>query len=113
VLTNCTWNTIGSLHEVGWVVSTEAIPNVDIQKVKVYPNPFTDFVNFEIVSEAHDLLYKEKQFELYNSSGQLIHSSIFADTIYRFHKNRLPKGIYYYKIQQDGNAINSGKLIIQ
>ena len=113
VLTNTTWNTIGSLGDVGWVVSTEAIPNIDFEKVKVYPNPFTESVNFEIVSDQIDVLYNEKRFELYNSNGQLINSAFFAEPTYRFHKRNLPKGIYYYKIQQNGSAINAGKLIIQ
>ncbi len=111
VITNCTWNTIRYLEN--WVVSNEVIPSIDIKEVKVYPNPFTEFVNFEIVSDNPEYLYNEKQFKLYNSTGKLLHLENFEKTTYRFYKKNIPAGIYYYEIQQDGSHLNSGKLIIQ
>ncbi len=111
VITNTTWNTVQIFDN--WVVSTDDILEDDESKVRIYPNPFAEFVNFEIESDEAHLMYNEKLFTLYNSNGQLIHSEKFTQTTYRFHKNELPKGMYFYEIQQNGAAISSGKLILQ
>jgi len=111
VLTNCTWNTVQLFNS--FVVSTDDLQIDEYISVNVYPNPFDENVNFEIKSERVEILHEEKTFFLYNPDGKLIRRENFTQSTYQFQKNDLPKGMYFYKILQNDNPFNSGKLIIQ
>lgn len=110
VITNCTWNTIQPFEN--WVVDSEDFIDTE-SNVKVFPNPFDKYVNFEIESDAIELLYNEKNFILYNANGQVIANKNFTQNTYQFDRKELPPGMYFYEMRQDGNTFSAGKLIIQ
>lgn len=77
--------------------------------VYVYPNPFTSEVNFSIsgnVGHQYDI-------EVYNQSGKLI----FIESLELGEENQLIqfqsefKGLYFYRIRDNGEIFSSGKLL--
>ena len=56
---------------------------------------------------------KNGLFELYDLNGKLAWQQRFNGNQFEFHRNEnLKSGIYFYKISENGQAINSGKIII-
>ena len=105
VITNSTLHTIGK--DFLSVIFDPANPNNSI--IKAYPNPASDYVIFEIETSA---IYESRTFELYNAQGQLLRSAKFSGTQYRFERNALSKGFYFFRMVQNNTIIGSGKIVI-
>lgn len=71
--------------------------------INIYPNPTSSYLFIE--SE----LYKG-EFLIYNSNGQLVHSSQLISGINRIDLSKIENGLYLYKVS---NELKSGKILIQ
>ncbi|MCH8903197.1 MAG: DUF1028 domain-containing protein [Bacteroidetes bacterium] len=78
--------------------------------VMVYPNPGSDFIYF-MFSES--ILRTNLWIEISNSLGQVIRVDDIHDNPMRINNQRMPAGIYLYKIGNDEDVIDSGKFVIQ
>ncbi len=103
IITNETFHTLG---ENFITVSTQRPIEKDYSLL-VRPNPLQDFAIFEIKKEI-----KNGLFQIYNVSGKLAWQQKFSGDEFELKRNNLTSGIYFYKISENGNAINSGKIII-
>ena len=55
---------------------------------------------------------KNGLFELYDATGKLAYQQKFNGSEFELKRNNLNTGIYFYKISENGNAINSGKIVV-
>ncbi|MCP4441320.1 MAG: T9SS type A sorting domain-containing protein [Aureispira sp.] len=100
-----------TLHTIGknFIVSTVENTFVENVEVKSYPNPFQDKATIEVLGVD----YPELKLSLYNMAGQLIQQQQSANGQFEVYRNRLPQGVYIYKITNNDQLINVGKIIIQ
>lgn len=78
--------------------------------VTIYPNPFTSSLNI-IVNDASQLYNRE--LKIYNLLGKEVLSTIITQQLTTLEIDRLPSGIYFYKVLDNSKSIQSGKLISQ
>lgn len=76
--------------------------------VKIYPNPFTDFLS--ITNESSD--DSSIEFVLYNSVGQLMENIKLTDIKTLVNTSVYPKGFYFYSIITNNSLTQTGKLIL-
>lgn len=98
--------TLHKIEENFITVSTQR-PIKENYSLLVRPNPLQEFAFFEMKKEI-----KNGLFELYDVSGRLVWQQKFSGAQLELKRNDLTSGIYFYKISENGNAINSGKIII-
>lgn len=104
VITNVVSHTIGE----NFIISQTTQPGAAALPLKIYPNPATEQATFEIPGGV-----LSGQFQLSNSTGQLLYSEIFNSAQYRLRAKGLNAGIYLYQITCDNGALYSGKLIVR
>lgn len=84
-----------------------AIPESENQNVhSVFPNPFEAETNFYFNSDL-----KNATLSVYNTSGINVKTHQFSGNHFKFEKADLPRGVYFFLINQEANRVGSGKLI--
>lgn len=73
---------------------------------KIYPNPFKDY----IIIENGNLNVDITTIDIYDIQGNIVYSEKTTNTIHRIVLNNLPVGIYYVRLNKDGN-IHQKKII--
>lgn len=74
-------------------------------KIKVYPNPAKDFINFEFNKVPLELI-------VFDSQGKVILNKMMLENSFKLEVNHLQSGIYFYNgIYEDKR--NTGKFIIK
>lgn len=96
---------LDSLETPNAVAETDAPP-----AIKVYPNPASDFVAFQLPDNqngSYELL-------IFNTLGQVCENRRFSGSGFRLDRNRLPGGLYYFEIRSlKKELIGKGKLILE
>ena len=103
---------------VNVTISTTACANVGIESLKLnnlnesavlYPNPMTTslMVNINEVTELNSY-----ELRLYNVLGSLMISKVITEKTTLIDTN-FPSGVYFYKVINKNNIIQSGKLVSQ
>ena len=82
------------------VATTDAV-----KPVKVYPNPASNVVNFEV-------LHYPARLEVYNSQGQLVVSTDIVKPLHTMQVNTMETGLYFYTVTTNGKKAY-GKLMVQ
>ena len=103
IITNETFHTIG----LDFVTVSLQNPIQEENRIHVYPNPLQDFAIFEMKKEIKDGLI-----EIYDISGKLAWQQKVSGKQFELKRNDLKSGIYFYKITDGGQAINSGKIVV-
>ena len=106
IFTNETLHTIG---ENFVIVSIDTPSEKSLAQVKVHPNPFSQFVNFDV----EGLEIKNGTFKLYDATGRLLRLQNFNNNTFTFQKKDLQAGMYFFTIEEDGKLISNGKLVAQ
>ena len=106
VITNETLHTIG---EDFVIVSIENPLKKSLAQVKAHPNPFTQFVTFDV----EGLEVKNGTFKLYDAMGRLLRLQNINNNTFTFQKKGLQAGVYFFTIEENGQLISNGKLIAQ
>jgi hypothetical protein len=94
-------------------LSTSIRPVEKVADIKVYPNPFTQFIQID-AKESQPL-----NLNIYNTSGQLVFNSTmnkaFKWNATSENGSKLPKGIYLIKLsdQKSGRQLMTQKVILQ
>lgn len=79
-------------------------------EVKTYPNPFTYNTTVELTGVDYNTL----DFYLYDAMGRVVrHEQVVGQDRFQVERGNLDSGIYFYRIDTDGRAATSGKLIVQ
>ena len=79
----------------------------DTFKVKVFPNPVTDFLTVDIQHDVDTKLI----IEWYHINGQKISARTINERKNQFDLSTFPSGIYFYKISNTSKVITTGKII--
>ena len=86
-------------------------PLIDEFSAVVYPNPFDSEIKVEIASDVNITL----TLQLYNSSGMLIKEVplpvVQGEQTFPVNSDRVPRGIYFYRLIKGFNVIQNGKLV--
>ncbi|HNW89011.1 MAG TPA: T9SS type A sorting domain-containing protein [Bacteroidales bacterium] len=94
-----------SFSEIVAVVSGDSHLNA------IYPNPFTTSLNIEL-NEA-PLPDKNTVFIIYNLLGEQMVNIPLKNKSAAVEADDIPAGVYYYKIEVNGQPVQSGKLVSQ
>ena len=79
-------------------------------EAKVYPNPFFDYLQVEIVKNSTNAA--PYTFYLQNSQAQVLFSQQLNGVIERIDTGDLPSGLYFYLIKNaQGSVVASGKVV--
>lgn len=106
IFTNSTYHLIGREY-----ITTSVVENKYVTTpAKVFPNPFKEQATFEL-SNINPT--QEIQFYLMDLQGRTLRRSVSRGSTFNFHRGALPKGIYLYRIENEGKIINAGKIITQ
>jgi hypothetical protein len=84
-----------------------AVNRVNSNAVNIFPNP-TNGV-FTITSER----LKIEDLVIYNIKGQKIFSLLPSANKASVDLSNKPKGVYFYRVQNGGKIINTGKIIVE
>ncbi|OFY24925.1 MAG: hypothetical protein A2W98_03870 [Bacteroidetes bacterium GWF2_33_38] len=76
-----------------------------INEIKVFPNPFNQFLNVEI-SEIDNV-----EFSIFNLLGNEIIKTKITTQSTNFDTNKFKNGTYFYSISKNGKLLKSGKII--
>jgi hypothetical protein len=79
---------------------------VNTVQVKLYPNPATSFINFELGDNAG----KGYTLQLYNFMGRKLQEQVNAPERLTINLTDFPRGVYIYQLRdKGGRIIESGK----
>lgn len=108
IYTNTTYHTVGE----DFVTINVSIGKIYEEKVgvKVFPNPFTHFTTIQVEGKE----YENLKLTVFDVAGRSVaeQESNFTNSI-QLQNNNLETGIYFYRLEGDGDLINTGKLIVQ
>ncbi len=104
VLTNTTFNTIGD-HFI--VVDVNPEP-ANAALLRIFPNPAAEVVNFELPASVGTA-----SFVLTNQTGQIIRQANWNGRQYRFERQGVASGLYFFKINTTAGQTFSGKIILK
>lgn len=83
---------------------------IDLSKeftaVKVYPNPVSDFVKFEIENEGENL-----ELSLFDNAGRQIEQLTFSGKSTEVNLSNFPAGVYSYRVSDKSNLLGSGSFV--
>lgn len=77
-------------------------------QLKVFPNPASDVVTFQL---SHDA--RTHELRIYNQIGQLLKTECFEGPSFKLHLKGIKSGVYFYKVTTSGEMIYSGKLVVE
>ena len=77
--------------------------------VDVYPNPFIDYVNFEITESNYDKLI----LHVFDQTGRLVKTIQTREQTFRLSGTNFSAGLYVYHLLGDGEVIKTGKLAVK
>ncbi|MCG8326837.1 MAG: T9SS type A sorting domain-containing protein [Chitinophagales bacterium] len=78
------------------------------QELQVYPNPTSDFINFEW-QPGHQ---NSARLSVLDITGQIVHEKII-NASYQWDARTMPAGIYIYQLWVGGEKIQSGRIAVQ
>lgn len=81
-----------------------------LPELKVYPNPASDVLHVEL-SRTNG---KASEFELFDMVGHKVFSkTTFSNSNFDVDLKNLAKGVYFYTLKQEGNALITKKLVVK
>jgi hypothetical protein len=118
IRTNKTLHTVGKDFIVSVLQINAAAPNV---KINVFPNPFsaeatieiTGFEKSGVLPITSGPLSIKSDFSLFDALGKQLRSEKFEGNTYLFKRQDLTTGIYFFRIENNGQLVGTGKFLIK
>jgi uncharacterized repeat protein (TIGR01451 family) len=111
IRTNKTLHTVGKDFIISALQTISPLANV---KINVFPNPFTAEATIEITGfEKRGPLSINAIFSLFDAFGRQLRSEKFEGNTHLFKRQDLTTGIYFFRIENDGQLVGTGKFLIQ
>lgn len=91
------------------MISVTKTPDPQLLEFLVFPNPFNQKANFVLKN------YSPKNpvlFRLFDARGLVVHSEQFTADTFLFNKPQLRPGIYFFRMDEAGKLLTSGKVSI-
>ncbi|MCB0641603.1 MAG: DUF11 domain-containing protein, partial [Phaeodactylibacter sp.] len=110
VLTDWTLHTsCGEITDfVDVILSDEKIPVPGVE-ISTFPNPFIGGTTIEIKG----IDYRQVNLTIFDNTGRLIRQEQFSGNQYQLERGYLQAGIYYLKLEADGQTLKIGKVIVK
>ncbi|MFT4759633.1 MAG: putative repeat protein (TIGR01451 family) [Paraglaciecola sp.] len=109
IITNTVFHEIGKdFIESNVIIATEEI-QIDDVKVTIFPNPFNEYTNFKVENTE----FQELEFQLYQADGKLVRREFYDNSTFRFERNGLLSGMYFYQLSSNGTRIYSGRMMMK
>lgn len=80
--------------------------NANLSKVKVYPNPFGNFLNLDLKG------YEKIQIEITDFFGRIVYDSQSNQTNYHINTENWDQGMYFIKIKSNNKLVYYDKLVL-
>lgn len=109
IITNETFHTIGENFVLMQLLGTEDLQTDEIDKIKLYPNPFEQQTILEIEGKA----YQQLQLNIYDLTGKLLQQQSGSGRQIILQRKQLEAGMYIYQLEGDGTLLNTGKIIVR
>lgn len=90
---------VGVIHDLAHL----GVENSSVNKIRVYPNPFSDIIHIENITIGSKIVFMD-------INSHLILSTISMERTFTIDANHLPKGIIILKITEN-NTVNIFKLV--
>ncbi len=103
ILTNYVYHVIGKL-----ITDRANDPVIDPVLWQVSGNPTRD----EAFFSTSEFIPGTKRFELYDAAGRRIRTAQFDGQEYRFQRNALPAGLYFFRILDSKRRVCAGKIAV-
>jgi hypothetical protein len=85
-------------------------PYMEGVEINIYPNPFTNGTTFAIEGKV----FGEVVLTIFDLDGKLVESRRHLGNKFMYYRNhQLPSGMYLYRLESEGQLINSGKLLVR
>jgi uncharacterized repeat protein (TIGR01451 family) len=111
IQTNKTLHTVGKDFIVSALQTISPLENV---KINVFPNPFSAEATIEITGfEKKGPLSIKSDFSLFDALGRQLRSEKFEGNTHLFKRQDLTTGIYFFRIENNGQLIGTGKFLIR
>lgn len=109
IFTNTTFHTLGIPDSFIVLSNSGVLYQKDID-IEVFPNPFKEQTTFRVFGKN----YSELNLLIFDVSGRLIRRqhSLLNNEVHFYRKN-LPSGVYFYRLQNGEEWLNSGKIVVQ
>ena len=109
VRTNQTWHTVGVPVTVG--LQQPAAPKYAPSEILVSPQPAETYT---VLQRADGRPFNNSRFYLLDALGHSVLEAHLEGLYYRFERNELPAGLYFYRIETAaGQPAGSGRLVLQ
>lgn len=107
VITNSTLHTIDlDFIEISSVSSTQE--GDESLQYRFYPSPLKS----SALLDLHDYFVQEGLFSVFNSQGQLLRQEPFTGNKFEFQRKHLSDGHYFFKVEDQGQTIITGTMIM-
>jgi uncharacterized repeat protein (TIGR01451 family) len=111
IRTNKTLHTVGKDFVVSVLETKSALANIQIN---VFPNPFNAEATIDIQGfEKFTPLSIKSNFSLFDAFGKQLRHEKFEGNQFTFRRQDLATGIYFFRIENNGRLIGTGKFLIK
>lgn len=85
-------------------------PFMEGVEINIYPNPLINGATFELKGKE----FGEVVLTIFDLDGRLVESYRHLGNKFMYYRNhQLPSGMYLYRLESEGQLINSGKLLVR
>lgn len=105
VITNTAFHTIGER-----LLTFSVDRPSDLIGLRITPNPVADDAIFQL---QKPLPGADLHLSLFDATGHIVRDEMFAQPEHRFQRRGLLPGMYFFRIQQNGKTVASGKVMVQ
>ncbi|MBK7477993.1 MAG: T9SS type A sorting domain-containing protein [Haliscomenobacter sp.] len=78
-------------------------------RVKVYPNPSSESVTFDVEGPS----FRKLHLSVFDLDGKLVKRQVYSGNQFTLFSDQLPSGMYVYRLEAEGKLINTGKFIFR
>jgi hypothetical protein len=112
VITNSVFHTIGEdfITVDLWGDPNRATENARPPAFKVFPNPADETATFVLTENTN---MQQPVFSIFDAFGKLIRSSQVKNGRHQFQRGNLAAGVYFFKIENEGRLIGSGRIVLK
>ncbi len=98
-------------HTIGEEFVVTEVETVSLESIQLHaaPNPADHVAYLRLEGWNGD----EVQFTLFDETGRVLRSDTFRGDTFTFHRNGLPAGFYFFRLESRGMGLGQGKLILR
>ena len=105
IITNTTFHELGTLP----LISSNEVLVAEKFYVNVFPNPTSEYFILTLSENS----YPDLNFTLYNLQGQVFQRGKVVGEMVEINTSQLTSGTYFYKLDNNGGVLKSGKIVVK